>query len=75
MTPVSGRARAEVTRAFNSDKNSAKDNNAFLVDLGQVRFATCDGQHPTAAGHQAIGTAALPALDTIVGKAEKQKSE
>jgi lysophospholipase L1-like esterase len=71
MIPVSGRARAEVTRAFNSYKNSAKDENAYLVDLGQVTFATCDGQHPTAAGQQAIYEAALPALDPIVGKAKK----
>ena len=54
MIPVSGSARTEVTRAFNSYKTTAKDNNATLVDLGQVKFDTCDGQHPTAAGHQAI---------------------
>jgi len=54
MIPVSGSARAEVTRAFTSYKSSAKDKNASLVDLGQVKFDTCDGQHPTAAGHQAI---------------------
>jgi lysophospholipase L1-like esterase len=69
MIPVSGRARAEVTRAFNSYKNTAKDERVYLADVGQVTFATCDGQHPTAAGHQAIYTAALPVLDAVVGKA------
>jgi hypothetical protein len=73
MIPVSGRARAEVTRAFNSYKTAAKDENTYLVDLGRVTFATCDGQHPTAAGHQAILTAALPVLDAIVGKAATAK--
>ncbi|MCY3022291.1 MAG: GDSL-type esterase/lipase family protein [Planctomycetota bacterium] len=73
MIPVSGRARAEVTRAFNSYRSSAKDENAHLVDLGRVTFATCDGQHPTAAGHQAIFAAALPVLDAIVGKTAKAK--
>jgi hypothetical protein len=54
MIPASGRARAELTRAFNTYKSSAKDENTSLVDLGQVAFDTCDGQHPTAAGHQVI---------------------
>ena len=66
MIPVSGRARAEVTRAFNSYKNSSGDHAAHLIDLGPVKFGTCDGQHPTAAGHQAIYGAALPALDALV---------
>ena len=66
--PVSGRARGEITRAFNSYKDSAKDAHAYLVDFGKVTFATCDGQHPTAAGHEAICKAALPVLDPILGK-------
>ncbi len=66
MIPVSGRARAEVTRAFNSYKNTSKDENACLVDLGHVSFDTCDGQHPTAAGHQALFKAALPSFKEIV---------
>jgi hypothetical protein len=70
MIPVSGRARAEVTRAFNSYNDAARDEAAFLIDLGQVTFATCDGQHPTAVGHEAIYAAALPALDPILGKSE-----
>ncbi len=70
MIPVSGRARDEVTRAFQSYRNSALDERAFLVDLGRVSFATCDGQHPTAAGHRTIYQTALPALDIIVGKGE-----
>lgn len=71
MIPVSGRARVEVTRAFHNYMNSAQDKNAYLVDLGQVKFATCDGQHPTAAGHQTIYASALPFLDPIVGQAGK----
>jgi len=71
MIPVSGRGRAEITRAFNSYKKTAQDENAYLVDLGKIAFATCDGQHPTAAGHQAIYKAALPAVDAIVGKVEE----
>ncbi len=68
MIPVSGRARAEVTRAFNSYKNSSRDTSVYLVDLGWLTFATCDGQHPTTAGHQVIYKAALPVLDAIVRK-------
>jgi lysophospholipase L1-like esterase len=67
MIPASGRARDEVTRAFNLYKSAAKDDSAWLVDAGKVTFATCDGQHPTAAGHRAIYEAALPALDAILG--------
>jgi hypothetical protein len=74
MIPVSGRGRAQVTKAFDSYKNSSKDENAFLVDLGQVTFDTCDGQHPTAAGHQAICNAALVKFDPIVSKAHGQTS-
>lgn len=66
MVPVSGKGRAEVTRAFNSYKTSSKDENSFLVDLGPVSFDTCDGQHPTALGHQAIYKAALSSLDKLV---------
>ncbi|HEY3319572.1 MAG TPA: SGNH/GDSL hydrolase family protein [Planctomycetota bacterium] len=71
VVPVSGRARTEVSRAFNSYKSAAKDESAYLVDLGKVTFATCDGQHPTAAGHQMIFAAAMALLDAVVGKAEK----
>ncbi|HOD82063.1 MAG: hypothetical protein BWX88_00767 [Planctomycetes bacterium ADurb.Bin126] len=66
MVPVSGRGRAEITRAFNEYKSSAKDATAHLVDLGPLKFATCDGQHPTAAGHEAIFKAAVGRLDAIV---------
>jgi hypothetical protein len=54
MIPASGKARAEVTRACNSYISTANDKNTSLVDLGQVTFDTCDGVHPTAAGHQAV---------------------
>jgi lysophospholipase L1-like esterase len=71
MIPVSGQARAEVTQAFNNYKNSSKDGNAYLVDLGPLAFDTCDGQHPTAAGHQTIYKAALPVLEKTMGKTAK----
>jgi hypothetical protein len=67
MIPVSGAARAEVTRAFGSYKSRARDERACLVDLGKITFATTDKVHPTAAGHQEIFKAALPALDAILG--------
>lgn len=66
MIPVSGKGRAEITRAFNSYKATPGDALAHLVDLGKVEFATCDGQHPEATGHQAIFKAALPAIDAII---------
>ena len=69
MIPASGRARAEVTRAFNSYRNLAKDETAYLIDVGQVTFDTCDGQHPTAGGHQEIFKAVVPVLDKMMGKA------
>jgi alpha-L-arabinofuranosidase/acetyl esterase/lipase len=66
MIPVSGRARTEVTRAFNTYKTNAKDDNAHLIDLGFFGYNTGDGQHPTAMGHQTIFKAALPAFDAIL---------
>jgi lysophospholipase L1-like esterase len=66
MIPVAGTARNEITRAFASYSTSTADTNAFLVDLGPITFATGDGQHPTAAGHQAIYQAALPFFDPII---------
>lgn len=66
MIPVSGKGRTEVSRAFNSYQSSAKDSNAFLVDLSPVKFDTCDGVHPTAAGHETIYQAALPVVDALV---------
>ncbi|MDB6076590.1 MAG: hypothetical protein JWO82_337 [Akkermansiaceae bacterium] len=66
MIPVSGRAREEVTAAVSSYIGTSKDPRTLVVDLGKVRFDTADGQHPTAAGHQAIYKAALPALDKLL---------
>ncbi len=68
MIPASGRARAELTRAFNSYKSTARDGHVDLVDPGRSAFATCDGQHPTAAGHEAVFKAVLPAFDAIVNR-------
>ena len=69
MIPVSQKGRAEITQTFNSYKDSTSDSNAFLVDLGSITYDTGDGQHPTAAGHQAIYKSALPYFDKIIGKA------
>ena len=66
MVPVSGHGRTEVTRAFTTYKTTNKDEQAYLVDLGQFTFATTDGQHPSVAGHQTIYEKALPSLDAIV---------
>ncbi len=66
MIPVSGRARAEVTAAVQSYVETSKDKLTHLVDLGQIQFETCDGQHPTAAGHKAIYEKALPFFDKLV---------
>ncbi|WP_052574005.1 alpha/beta hydrolase fold domain-containing protein [Haloferula sp. BvORR071] len=68
MIPVSGRARSEVTAAVQSYVQGSKDERTHLVDLGQIQFETCDGQHPTAAGHEAIYKAALPFFDKLLKK-------
>jgi hypothetical protein len=73
MVPVSGKGRTEISRSVNAYKAAAKDEALFLVDLGPLKFATCDGQHPTAAGHQAIFKAALPAFDAIIGGKDAAK--
>lgn len=66
MIPVSGKARAEVSAAVKSYLDSSKDPRTHLVDLGDIKFETCDGQHPTAAGHQAIYEAALPHFEKLL---------
>lgn len=66
MIPTGGHARDAVAQSFNSYKNGEKDTKAYLVDLGPIKFATCDGLHPTTAGHQEIFKAALPAFDAIL---------
>lgn len=66
MVPVSGRGKDRITQAFNGYKATSKDACAFLVDLGRIAFDTCDGQHPTMAGHTAIFHAALSACDAIL---------
>ena len=67
MIPPSGAARAEVTRAFTAYKNQTSDARAHLIDLGKVAFAKADKVHPTAAGHEEIFKAALPAFEAILG--------
>jgi len=66
MVPASGKARAEITRAFNNYTNSTHDARVFLADLGPLKFATADGTHPTAGGHQSIYQAAVPVIDSII---------
>ena len=65
MIPLSGNGQGVITRAFTSYKKSTHDKYAYLVDLGKIAFEVADGQHPTAAGHQAVYKAALPAFDAI----------
>ena len=71
MIPLSGRARDEVTRSFNHYQESAKDGNTYLIDIGSLKFDTCDGQHPTAAGHQTIYKASIPVFEKILRKPVK----
>lgn len=66
MVPVSGRARAEVSSAVMAYIEGSRDRQTHLVDLGEIKFETADGQHPTAAGHQAIYKAALPFFDKLL---------
>lgn len=66
MVPVSGKGRAVLSRAVEAYQASSGDSRTHLVDLGPIKFATCDGQHPVAEGHQAICKAALPAFNSIV---------
>jgi hypothetical protein len=66
MVPTSGAAREVTTQAVNHYKDSEKDDRAYLVDLGKFPFATCDGLHPTSAGHRTIYETALPAFDAIL---------
>ena len=66
MVPTSGAAREVTTLALNNYKQSEKDDRAYLVDLGKFPFSTCDGLHPTTAGHRTIYETALPAFDAIL---------
>jgi arylsulfatase A-like enzyme len=71
MIPVSGAARAEVTRAYKTWQTTTPDANAHLIDLGKVSFATADKVHPTAAGHQSIFHAVLPEVEKVLGGSAK----
>ncbi len=66
MVPTSGAAWEVTTLALNNYKQSEKDDRAHLVDLGKFPFSTCDGLHPTTAGHRTIYETALPAFDAIL---------
>ncbi|HEX8912436.1 MAG TPA: SGNH/GDSL hydrolase family protein [Humisphaera sp.] len=69
MVPTGGQARDAIARAFATYKAASGDGAAHLVDLGAIKFATCDGLHPTTAGHEEIFRAAVPAFDAILGRA------
>lgn len=66
MIPLSGKGKVEISRAFNKYKQADHDQNAYLVDVGEIAIETADGCHPTAAGHHAACEAALPAFDAIL---------
>jgi hypothetical protein len=66
MIPVSGKARAEITQAFHAYQAATPDPQTYLLDLGPITYATADGVHPVAAGHQAIFRAALPLIHKIL---------
>jgi lysophospholipase L1-like esterase len=66
MVPFMGSSRAEVASGLQAYKEASGDERAHLVDLGQFTFATADGVHPTADGHQTIFEKLLPAIEPIV---------
>jgi hypothetical protein len=66
MVPISGAARARVTEAVESYRMGSGDKGTVLLDLGKIEFETCDGVHPTAAGHAAVFEHALPRMKAIL---------
>jgi lysophospholipase L1-like esterase len=68
MVPLSGAARARVTEAFEAYRQSSADRGTHLLDLGKIEFETCDGVHPTAAGHKAVFEMALPRIKALIGE-------
>ncbi len=74
MIPISGKARDEITRAVATYLQTSKDAHTHLLDLGSITFDTCDGQHPTVAGHQIIFSAALPHLNLLNISAPRSRS-
>ncbi len=66
MIPVSGKARTEVTAAVQTYLEASKDAQTHLLDLGPITFDTCDGQHPTAGGHNSIYQAAITHIDKLL---------
>lgn len=75
MIPVSGAARAEVTRAYKTWQTTTPDAHAHLIDLGKITFATADKVHPTAAGHQAIFKAVLPEIEKVLGPVDRKATD
>jgi lysophospholipase L1-like esterase len=68
MVPLSGAARARVTEAVEAYRQSSADLGTHLLDLGKIEFETCDGVHPTAAGHKAVFEIALPRIKALIGE-------
>ena len=66
LVPFNGASRVEVTAGYEAYRQASGDERVHLVDLGDVAFATCDGVHPTAAGHETIYERLLPAIERIV---------
>ena len=66
MVPLSGAARARLTEAFEAYAKASGDSATHLLDLGKIEFETCDGVHPTAAGHASVFELALPRLRALL---------
>lgn len=66
MVPLSGAARATVTEAVEAYRQSSADRGTHFLDLGKIEFETCDGVHPTAAGHKTVFELALPKLRALL---------
>jgi hypothetical protein len=66
MVPLSGAARAKVTEAYEAYRAASGDRATDLLDLGKIEFETCDGVHPTAAGHNAVFELMLPKVRALL---------
>ena len=67
MIPVSGKSATEVSHGVDQYKSMTNDKSVFLVNLGaDLRYSTCDGQHPEAKGHATIFKAALPYFEALI---------
>gem|GEM_PF-379777 len=74
MIPVSGALRDNLKKYFNAYKELSGDTNFHQIDLGDLKISTVDGLHPSAAGHETIFKAAVPAFEKILKTAENEVS-